>query len=218
MAMGNRSFCFRSGVLPPIILFLIFYCSILAGQTETTSRELRTPQDPDVPAVDIKEKDRVKAADIRVTVVTMKGEPMEGSLILDFGLLDIEVMDGGAARKESIPIAGIDSIEFIQWHGTERRKNEFAFYPARTRIIMKDKKEYMCGRNIPKLNKLMFKNVKGSRFIFSYFYDYRKEGVWKNSGEADMRYPETNPPAGTLLRITFTKTGEMNLLERLLLQ
>jgi hypothetical protein len=194
--------------------FLICYSTVLAGQTETKSPELRIPRDPDPPAVDIKEKNKGKPEDTRVTVETMKGEPMEGSLILDFDLLDIEV---GTARKESIPLAGIDSIEFIQWRGTERRKNEFAFYPCQTRIIMKDKKVYVSDRNIPKLNRLMFKNVKGNRFMYSYFYDYRKNNAWKNSGETDMRYPETNPPPGTLVRIIFLKTENKNWLERLLL-
>jgi hypothetical protein len=82
---------------------------------------------------------------------------------------------------------------------------------------MKDKKVYVSDGNIPKLNRLMFKNVKGNRFIYSYFYDYRKNNAWKNSGEADMRYPETNPPPGTLVRIIFLKTENKNWLERLLL-
>jgi hypothetical protein len=125
-------------------------------------------------------------------------------------------MDNGVARKETIPLAGIDVIEFIRWRGTERRKHEFAFYPSLTRIRMGDKKVYECGRNIPKLNKLLFKNFKGNRFMYAYFYDHRKDDRWKNSGEPDMRYPETTPPSGTLLRIIFTKTGEKNILEKLL--
>jgi hypothetical protein len=217
LAMGNRFISLRPGVLRPFMALLICYTTVLAGQTETKSTELRIPRDPDPPAVDIKEKDKGKPEDNRVTVETMKGEPMEGSLILDFDLLDIEVMDGGAARKESIPLAGIDSIEFIQWRGSERRKNEFAFYPIQTRIIMKDKKVYICGRNIPKLNRLMIKSAKGSRIMFSYFYDYRKNNAWKNSGEADMSYPETHPSPGTLVRIIFSKTENKNWLERLLL-
>jgi hypothetical protein len=197
---------------------LALYCTgILAGQKDARSPDLRVPREPDPPAVDIKERDKAKPGSAAVTVEMMKVGPMEGSLMLDFDALDIEVMDGGAARRESIPLAGIDSIAFMQWHGTERRKNEFAFYPSRTRIIMKDKKVYICERNIPRLNRLAFKNAGGSRFIFSYFYDYRKNNAWKNSGEADMRYPETNPPPGTLLSIKFKKE-EKSLLERLLLQ
>jgi len=221
LAAGNCSMCFRSDVLHLIMAALLFSISssILAGETETPSRELHIPKDPDAPVVDIKGKnDKGTTDDVRVTVETVKGEAMTGSLILDFDALEINVMDNGAARKESIPVVNIDSIQFIQWHGTERRKNEFAFYPSQTRIIIKDKKVYTCGRNIPKLNKLLFKNFTGSRFLFSNFYDYRKKNMWKNSGEADMRYPETNPPAGTLLRIIFSKTENKNWLERLLLK
>jgi hypothetical protein len=146
----------------------------------------------------------------------VKGEAMAGSLILDFDALEIDVMDNGVARKETIPLSGIDLIEFIRWRGTERRKHEFTFYPLQTRIRMADKKVYECGRNIQKLNKILFKNFKGNRFVYAYFYDYRKNDVWKNSGEPDIRYPETNPPAGTLLRITFSRTENKNWLERLL--
>jgi len=214
--MGNRFICLRPGALLPVTALVICCSGILAGQTETKSPGIRIPKEPDPPAVDIKEKNKTKPEYAAVTIETMKREPMEGSLVLDFDSLDIEVMDGGAARRESIPLADINSIEFIQWHGTERRKNEFSFYPSQTRIIMKDKKVYTCERNIPKLNRLAFKNVRGSRFIFSYFYDYRKNNAWKNSGEANMRYPETNPPPGTVLRISFHQTEEKNLLERLL--
>jgi hypothetical protein len=213
--MSNCFIGFRWGALMPILALVLWYTGVLAGQPETKSAELRIPKNPDAPAVDIRQKDKIKPEDTAATVETMMGEPVAGSLILDFDALDVEVVDGGAARRESIPLAGIDSIEFLQWQGTERRKNEFAFYPSRTRIIMKDKKAYICERNIPKLNRLKFKNVGGSRFIFSYFYDYRKNNAWKNSGEADMRYPETNPPPGTLLRITFTKTEFKNPLEML---
>lgn len=218
MAMGKRFVCFRAGALHPIMALLICCSTILAGQTGTKSPEPRIPRDPDPPTVDIKEKNRVKPEDVAVTVETVKGEPKDGLLILDFDQLEIEVMYAGAVRKESIPVASIYSIEFIQWHGTERRKNEFAFYPVRTRVILKDKKEHIREGNIPELNKLMLKTARGNRSLFAYFYDYRKNNVWLNSGVADMRYPETNPPAGTLLRITFHRTEEKNWLERLLMQ
>jgi hypothetical protein len=208
---------FRSFVFHLIMAVLLLCGSILAGESGAPSRELRIPKDPDVPAVDIDEKkDKGNSEGIPVTVVTVKGEAMTGSLIPDFDVLEIDVMDNGTARKESIPLVSIDTIEFTHWHGTELRKNEFAFYPSQTRITMKDKKAYVCGRNIAKLNKLLFKDFRGNRFVFSYFYDYRKNNVWKNSGEAEMRYPETNPPVGTLLRIMFMKMEEKNILERLL--
>jgi len=217
--MDNRGMYVRSDVLLLFMAVLIFFPSFLAGETETPSRKLRIPKDPDVPAVDIKEKkDQGKAVDIPVTVETAKGDAMAGSIILNFDVLEIDIMDNGIEQKKAIPLEGIDSIDFVRWRGTERRKNEFVFYPSQTRITMVDKKIYECGRNIPLLNRLLFKNFKGNHFMYAYFYDYRKNNVWKNSGEPDMRYPEINPPAGTLLRIIFTKTGEKNILEKLLLK
>lgn len=215
--MYNRDMHYRPDVVLLIMAFLLFLPGLLAG--ETPARELRIPKDPDSPAVDIKEnKDQGKVSDIPVTVETVRGDAMTGSLIINFNVLEIDIMDNGSVQKKAISLADIDSIEFIRWHGIERGKNEFAFFPSRMRVVTADKKIYECCRYTPQMNRLLFKNFKGNRFIYSYFYDYRKNNTWKNSGESDMRYPETNPPAGTLLRIMFTKAEQKNLLEKLFLK
>jgi hypothetical protein len=181
------------------------------------SGEMRLPAEPSVPGVDIGgAKGQGGEKELAVTVVTVKGESMTGSIIIKSETLEIEIDENGASVKKALPLAAIDTIEFSRWRGMQRRKNEFAFYPSLTKITMTDKKIYECARAIPALNRLLFKNYRGKRFLYAYFYDYRVKDRWKNSGEQDLRYPETNPLAGTLLKITFARAETKNPLEQLL--
>ncbi|TFH42335.1 MAG: hypothetical protein E4G96_03680 [Chrysiogenales bacterium] len=115
----------------------------------------------------------------------------------------------------TVPIADIGSIEFLQWRGREIRKNEFAFYPERVRITLRDGKALESAGNIPLLNRLPFREGERVHTVFSYFHDYRKKGRWVHSRQAGIEYPETHPHGATLVRIIFEKPPAFNPLEML---
>ena len=186
---------------------------------ESNGTEIRAPEGPAVPAVDAGgKKGPAGQADFPATVTTAKGESMTGSLLLSFDAIEVDTAEEGPERKKSIPLASIKTIEFTQWRGTLRRKNEYAFYPARVKITLRDGKAYQCTRVAPALNRVLFKDYRGKRVLYAYFFDYRDGTTWKNSGETEMKYPETNPFAGTVVRIDFTAAEMRNPLEFLFKQ
>jgi hypothetical protein len=187
---------------------------LLAGQQKSESGGVHPPKEPAAPDVDIvQKKGKHDETGVPATVVTAGGVTSTGSLSLPFASIEVEGMENGASRKTVLPLDRIDSIEFTLWQGRERRKNEFAFHPVRARIVLTDKKTIESTRNISALNRVMFRGQKGARQLYSFFYDYRKNGAWKNSGKADMAYPETNPLAGTLVKISFQRQDTFNPLE-----
>ncbi|MBN2161124.1 MAG: hypothetical protein JW807_17185 [Spirochaetes bacterium] len=190
---------------------------LLAGQGKDKPGAVRPPVEPSAPDVDIVQNKRRPDGDgLPVTVVTARGDTVTGVLVVPFDSLDIEAAGDGPKGAVTVRVADIDSIEFTRWAGKERRKNEFAFYHSAARITLKDKQVIECGRNIPALDRLVFRDEKRSRSLYSYFYDYLKNGAWKNSGETDIAYPETNPHADTLVRIIFLRKKTVNPLETIL--
>lgn len=184
-----------------------------AVEQKTGSGGVRAPNEPAAPDVDMEKKKRPDGDGVPATVEMATGEKMTGVLVITFDSLEIETAEAGGSRVTAVPLGAIDSIEFIRWAGKELRKNEFAFYHAAARITLTDKKVIESVRNIPALNRLVFKDAKGSRRLYSFFYDYRKDGTWKNSGKADIAYPETNPHGDALVRIMFLKKEEVNPLD-----
>lgn len=176
-----------------------------------------SPKDPSSPSVELRDpRDAGRKSDLPATIATARGDKKTGTLTVKFGSMEVSAEEGGAPRKMSLSIADIDSIEFTRWRGVERRKNEFAFYPAGMKITLLNKKVLLCGGGVPLLNRLAFKNGGESRFLYSYFYDYWKNGAWKNSGQSDRSYPETNAPGDTVVKIIFLKEEMKNPLEKLL--
>ncbi|HOT47151.1 MAG TPA: hypothetical protein PLM53_19670 [Spirochaetota bacterium] len=175
------------------------------------------PKDPSSPSVELRDpRDAGRKSDVPATIVTARGDRKTGTLTMKFGSMEVSAEEGGAHRKISIAIAEIDSIEFTRWRGVERRKNEFAFYPAKMKITLLDKRVLMCNGGVSLLHRLPFRDGGGSRFIYAYFYDYWKNGAWKNSGRSDRSYPETTAPGDTVVKIIFLKEEMKNPLEKLL--
>jgi hypothetical protein len=200
------------------ILF-IFLLPFVPVAGEIPPGDLPAPKEPAEPAVDVRgKKAGAGGADFPVTVFTAKGSALTGSLILKFDAIEIETAGEGHERTKSISLSSVESIEFMRWRGALRRKNEYAFYPALAKITLRDKKTYECLRITPAFGRLMLKNHAGSRFIYVYFFDYRNGKTWKNSGETGMNFPETNPLAGTVVRIDFTAAEMKNPLEMLFRQ
>lgn len=188
-----------------------------AEKTSSSSNGPRSPKEPSSLTVEVLDpKGSGRVTDLPATIVTARGDKKTGSLTVKFGSIEIETAEEGARRKMAVAVADIETIEFTRWRGVERRKNEFAFYPSETKIILRDKKTLVCAGSIPLLNRLAFTYGGESRFIYSFFYDYRKHDAWKNSGQTGREYPETNPFGDTLVKIIFIREELKNPLEKLL--
>ncbi len=186
------------------------------GKT-TTSDGFRSPKDPAAPTVEVRDrKDDGKERVVPVTIVTARGDSRTGSMALQFGSIEVHAAEEGTFRKRTVPFGEIESIEFTRWRGTERRKNEFTFRHWEVNIVLRDKKALRCRGTIPVLDRIHFRDSRGRRAVYSFFYDYWKDGVWKNSGKSDRSYPETNPLGDTLVKIIFIKEEMKNFLEKLL--
>ena len=188
-----------------------------ADKTSSSSGGPRPPKEPSSLSVEVLNPGGSgRETDIPATIVTARGDKKTGALAVKSGSIEVETVEEGGRRKMTVAIADIETIEFTRWRGVERRKNEFAFYPSETRILLRDKKALVCRGSIPLLNRLAFKYGGESRFIFSYFYDYWKHDAWKNSGQTGREYPETNPSGDTLVKIIFLREEMKNPLEKLL--
>lgn len=200
--MGGR------GTIVPCLLLAAVLLQAVPVAAEPDGTRIQAPREPSDPTVDAGGKRSTAAeADVTATVITAKGEPMTGSLLLPFDTIEAETAEKGPEGKKSFPLASIKTLEFTRWRGTLRRKNEYAFYPVLMKITLRDGKAYQCSRVTPALNRLLFKDYRGRRVLYAYFFDYRDGKKWKNSGEADMAYPDTSPAAGTVVRIEFAAAG-----------
>ncbi len=207
-----------SGCTGILVMALLLAGALGAEEKKSSSANgPRSPEDPSAPSVEVRDRrDSGRATDLPATVVNARGDKRTGSLVVKFGSLEVETMEGGARRKTAVAIADIESIEFTRWRGTERRKHEFTFYPSDMKIILRDKKMLLCTGGAALLNRLAFRSGGESRFIYSYFYDYWKNNAWRNSGQSDRNYPETNPFGDTLVKILFLREEMKNPLEKLL--
>ncbi len=206
-----------SGILCMLLLASALWAPLIAEEKTSSSNGPRSPKEPLSLPVEVRDpKDAGRKTDLPATIVTARGDKKTGTLVVKFGTIEIETMEEGARRKMAVAIADIETIEFIRWRGVERRKNEFVFYPSETKIILRDKKALAGTGRIALLNRLAFKYGGESLFIYSYFYDYWKNGTWKNSGQTAREHPETNPIGDTLVKIIFIRDEMKNPLEKLL--
>jgi hypothetical protein len=182
-----------------------------------TARGLQAPKDPSAPSVDLRDpKNAGSGTSIPATIVTARGDKTTGFLAVTFTSIEVESLEDGRRRKMTVAVADIESIEFTRWRGVERRKNEFVFHPSEMKIILRDRKSLLCTGSVPLLSRLPFTHGGENRFVYSYFYDYRRNDAWKNSGQAKREYPETNPFGDTLVKIIFIREEMKNPLEKLL--
>src|SRR3990172_3042250 len=149
----------------------------------------RLPENPAGPAVDdlgMKNKNGNQSWDFPARLISAKGEKRSGSLMLAFDSIEISVLENGTMEKRKMRISGIDSVDFMEWKGKALGNSRYAFYPSRIRFTLRDGKSYECERPVGALNKLLFKNARGIRAAYTFFYDRRKNDAWQNSGRSEM--------------------------------
>ena len=88
------------------------------------------------------------------------------------------------------------------------------------KIYLKNKKAIEISSNILELNKIEFIEKKKKHLFYTFFYDYRKNNKWVNSGIINLKYPEKNPHFKTVTKITFIQSMKgldiNNLLKKIL--
>jgi hypothetical protein len=171
------------------------------------------PKDPAAPAVDQGGKRADLQSWVRVALARARGERIEGELLVSFASLDLPVPGEKHPAKKQVALADISSIEFVRWRGQARNKNEYAFYHSEVRVTLADKTVVLSAMNIRALNRLRVRNGDRVRSLYTYFLDYRDKDAWRNSGQKEMKYPETNPHADTVVSITFLHEPEAGLLD-----
>lgn len=209
---GNRyGALLRRALIPALIAVLLSDAAARA--------EYSPPKNPDEPVIVTPSGDdrggKKGETELEVTVVTARGERITGILLTGAAAVDVEVAENGAVVKKSVPLAGIASVEILRWQGKSLRKEEYVFRPAHIRLTMADKTVYECLKDIRIFGTLRVRALNRVRAVYSYFYDYRRDKKWKNSGMEDIRYPETNPHGDTAVQIVFARR-DTNLLERIL--
>jgi len=188
-----------------VSLYLYIMFAVILPVADNASADPRHPDNPVAPKVDVNEQKDKEKQNYQVSLINARGEKKSGSLVLTFDSIDVNVSDTGANEIRKISLSSIDSIEFIRWKGTEVRKNVFMFHPSQINILLSDKKTLECRSNIKQFNKISFRDGKRIHIAYAYFFDYRENNVWRNSGQADMLYPETNPHENTVVRIIFNR-------------
>lgn len=103
--------------------------------------------------------------------------------------------------RSEIPWHAIDRIVFRRWKGQEVRRNEWRFLPSETEVFLKDGSRLLCVEDIPELRQPLLRDRRGTRRVYSYFFDRRQAGRWAVTGGKDWAHPERHPAAGCVVFI-----------------
>lgn len=174
-----------------------------ASGKNTDNNRLLAPVEPAEPRIDVpsaREKNEVQPA----TVSFGDGSTEKGTISLPGGA--ITFMEPGTREPVTIPVRDVALVEIVTWKGHEYRKFSYVFNPLEYRIVLRDGTERLVRRDIQGLFKLRFTGSDGTeRVLFTYFYDYWKDGGWQNAGSTDFRHHEKNPHPETVVRIRFDR-------------
>jgi len=178
-----------------------------------TNAPLTLPREPVAPAIDIPADPGVKDVGLGGKP---KGEPFEVSVVFADGrtnpctvyLLKKEMTfffeKDGSQYKSSCPVPRIAGVEILQWKGyVQEDKSTWAFYPVRTRVTLKDGQDFVCEYFIEEFGKVPCLDRIGQTTLYSYYYDYRVKGAWRNCGKKDKAWPETHQPGRVVKKIVF---------------
>jgi len=169
----------------PVIVFMLFLPHCLTAQ-------IKSPVVEDVPDVKFnasETSEKFKAA------VTIYGKGIaNGEIILTAGVSVNASSDTGRIY----PLRDINRITITKW--LKRRKGTgWFFYPDSYEIILKDRSRILHDGNLEFLNRLRFVRTEGGEIsLFTYFYDYFRNGKWVNTGTPGEKNIPSVPAAGTV--------------------
>ncbi len=175
-------------------------CFFLAGGV--SAEWARDPVSPDEPAVGTA-ADSEKNGSVPVSIFFAGGGTLDCGLLFPPEYLSIAITTVGERGVRKVPLREIKSIEFSSWRGEAVDVQSFKYCPASITIILKNENRIVSEKQVPELHSFRVMSGKGRKKLFSCFYDYRVKGEWANSREKEMKYPETHPLKGTVVKVLF---------------
>lgn len=168
-----------------IIIVMIVSPAILFSQ-------INSPVVDDVPDVEFNKAETIEKFKASVTIYG-KGAA-NGEIILNAGASINPSCDSGRIYTFS----DISRITVVKW-SVQRKGSGWIFYPDRYEIVLKNKTVIQHDGNLGFLNRIRFARSEGREStLFTYFYDYFRNGKWLNTGAAGEKTPPSKPAAGTL--------------------
>ncbi len=170
--------------------------------------ELKLPSEPVAPSIaeppsDVTLASSKKTYPYKVSVIMGNGKTNVYTISLPDNEMTFISEKNGGNSKDTISFTNLLKVDFLRWKGYSQKDGSTIFYPIKTRITLKDDSYFDCAYYIEELGKIPSKTWKGESTLYSYFYEYRVKGIWKNSGRKELSYPETHPPAQCLKSILF---------------
>jgi hypothetical protein len=107
---------------------------------------------------------------------------------------DIHSKDFKGTRK--IIFRDLASLEIKEWSGIMDKSGAFVFYPGKYVLTLKSGEKINAEKNITLLNTIKIEAKRGSRFLYTYFYDYYQNGIWVNRGVKSPDTVSTQPVKG----------------------
>lgn len=167
-----------------IFIVMIIFPVILFSQ-------IKFPVVEDVPDVEFNKTETVEKFKASVTVYG-KGA-VDGEIILNAGASINPSSDSGRIYT----FRDISRITVMKW-SVQRKGSNWIFYPDRYEIILKNKTVLMHEGNLGFFNRIRFVRSEGrENTLYTYFYDYFRNGKWINTGAAGEKTPPLKPAAGT---------------------
>jgi len=186
------------------MIYRMFLMSIIIPFFFSLQVELRpdlkdpvNPYDPDVKFRNAKKKHHCFKAIIEFA----NGKKAKGRIYFFSNRIAFHFLYKGSPVKREELISNISSLEIIKWKGRQLNKKSYIFSPESIRLTLTDGALFKTVGNITELNRIRFKASKKEIYIYTIFYDYRFNDIWKNSNKKDMKYPETNPLPGAVVKI-----------------
>lgn len=159
---------------------------------------LEPPKDPSVPEVAIPSSDielRTTRNISSLRTMAVFGDSSTNILYLRLAATEFDLIAeaAGETKKIRVTLTNLSRLDFLSWKGFPQKDGGTIFYPLRTRITLKDGSSFECSYYLREFGKIPARTATGDLTLYSYFYEYREKGRWKNSGKKELTYPETHP-------------------------
>jgi len=168
------------------IQFLIYFFLILFISDYAVSQEgIAVPENPRIPDVVVPGIDDVK--DISVLKVKIRfniygrGEEQH-KMIVPESLSEFEINSEDSGGVKKINFKDLAGFEIKEWAGIPDKSGAYIFYPDKYVLTLKSGEKINAEKNISLFNVISIESDGNVKFLYSYFYDYYRKGVWINRG------------------------------------
>ncbi len=170
-------------IIPFIIIFIFHQSLMLFSQ-------VKEPDRPDIPELN---NSIVSGFKFKVKITVQgKVSSIEEEINLNSDVLITQ-------DNRAIKIIDISRINITLWE-KRSKLNRHTYYPSQYELFFRDYRKIVINGNIELLNRIKFSNNK-SRYIYTYYYDYFKNGKWVNGGASDFNAFSSKPADGCAVSI-----------------